>query len=122
MIQAAEDAVDAGVVMVFANGNAGPDTGTANSPAISPKVIAVGAVTKDATIVPGFITVTAPAPVPANLVGLPFGGAGFGPQMTTHGRARRSIVPGARASARRRRTRPSAARSRATRARSRPAR
>ena len=27
MIQAADDAVDAGVVMVFANGNAGPDTG-----------------------------------------------------------------------------------------------
>ena len=28
MIQAADDAVDAGVVMVFANGNAGPDTAT----------------------------------------------------------------------------------------------
>jgi subtilisin family serine protease len=83
MIQAAEDAVDAGVVMVFSNGNAGPATATAGSPAISPKVIAAGAVTKNATIVPGFITVTDPQPVPANLVGLAFGGAGFGPQVTT---------------------------------------
>jgi subtilisin family serine protease len=83
MIQAADDAVDAGVVMVFANGNAGPDTATAISPGIAPKVIAAGAVTKDEAIVPGFITVTAPAPVPANLTGLPFGGAGFGPQVTT---------------------------------------
>ena len=83
MVQAAEEAVDAGVVVVFANGNAGPDTATVGSAAISNKVISVGAVTKDTTIVPGFITVTAPAPVPANLVGMPFGGAGFGPQMTT---------------------------------------
>jgi len=82
MVKAAENAVDAGVVMVFANSNAGPDPATSGSPAISPKVIAVGAVTKDTTIVPGFITVTAPTPVPANLVGLPFGGAGFGPQVT----------------------------------------
>jgi subtilisin family serine protease len=83
MIQAADDAVDAGVVMVFANGNAGPDPDTVISPAISPKVIGVGAVTKDSAIVPGFITVTAPSPVPANLTGLPFGGALFGPQATT---------------------------------------
>src|SRR5439155_16183089 len=83
MIQAADNAVDAGVVMVFANGNAGPDTGTAISPAISPKVIGVGAVTKDAALVSGSISVTAPAPVPANLSGLPFGGAGFGPQVTS---------------------------------------
>src|SRR5262245_20504865 len=83
MVQAAEEAVDAGVTVVFSNGNAGPDTATVGSAAVSNKVISVGAVTKDTTIVPGFITVTAPAPVPANLVGLPFGGAGFGPQMTT---------------------------------------
>jgi subtilisin family serine protease len=83
MIQAADDAVDAGVVMVFANGNAGPDNGTAISPAISPKVIGVGAVTKNATIVPGDVSVTAPAPVPANLTGLAVGPAGFGPQVTT---------------------------------------
>jgi minor extracellular serine protease Vpr len=83
MIQAAEDAVDAGVVMVFANGNAGSNTGTANSPAISPKVIGVGAVTKNTIIVPGFISVTDPQPVPANLVNRPFAGAAFGPQVTT---------------------------------------
>jgi minor extracellular serine protease Vpr len=83
MIQAADNAVDAGVVMVFANGNAGPDTATAISPAISPKVIGVGAVTKDAALVSGSISVTAPAPVPANLTGLPFGGASFGPQATS---------------------------------------
>ena len=83
MIQAADNAVDAGVVMVFANGNAGPDTATAISPAISPKVIGVGAVTKDAALVSGSISVTAPPPVPANLTGLPFGGASFGPQATS---------------------------------------
>ena len=83
MIQAADNAVDAGVVMVFANGNAGPDTSTAISPAISPKVIGVGAVTKDAALVSGSISVTAPAPVPPNLTNLPFGGAGFGPQATS---------------------------------------
>jgi hypothetical protein len=83
MIQAADNAVDAGVVMVFANGNSGPDTSTAISPAISPKVIGVGAVTKDAALVSGSISVTAPTPVPANLTGLPFGGAGFGPQATS---------------------------------------
>ena len=83
MIQAADNAVDAGVVMVFANGNSGSSTSTAISPAISPKVIGVGAVTKDTTIVQGSISVTAPAPVPANLTGLPFGGAGFGPQVTS---------------------------------------
>jgi hypothetical protein len=66
MVQAAEHAVDAGVVAVFANGNAGPDQATAISPANSPKVIGVGAVTKDTTIVPGVVDVTAPAPVPSS--------------------------------------------------------
>ncbi|MFL6067443.1 MAG: S8 family serine peptidase [Gaiellaceae bacterium] len=83
MIQAADDAVDAGVVMVFANGNAGPDTATANSPAISPKVIGVGAVTKDSALFPGSISVTAPEPVPANLKNFQIGGAAFGPAATS---------------------------------------
>jgi subtilisin family serine protease len=83
MIQAADNAVDAGVVMVFANGNSGPHTSTAISPAISPKVIGVGAVTKNAALVSGFISVTAPTPVPANLTGLPFGDAAFGPHVTS---------------------------------------
>jgi subtilisin family serine protease len=82
MVQAAEAAVDAGVVMVFANGNAGPDEATSNAPANSPKVIGVGAVTKNATIVSGAIDVTAPAPVPAALVGQTVGTGNFGPQIT----------------------------------------
>jgi minor extracellular serine protease Vpr len=83
MVQAAEDAVDAGVTMVFSNSNAGPDTATTGAPANSPKVIGVGAVTKNATIVPGVVDVTAPAPVPAALTNLAVGPAGFGPQLTT---------------------------------------
>jgi subtilisin family serine protease len=83
MVQASEEAVDAGVVMVYSNSNAGPDTDTVGSPAISDKVISVGAVTKNTSIVPGFITVTAPTPVPANLQNMPFAGAAFGPQVTS---------------------------------------
>jgi subtilisin family serine protease len=82
MIQAAEAAVDAGVVMVFANGNEG-DRATAISPAISPKVIGVGAVTKNKSIVPGVVDVTAPAPVPDTLKQLAVGPALFGPTVTT---------------------------------------
>jgi len=82
MVQAAEAAVDAGVTMVFANGNAGPDEATAIAPANSPKVIGVGAVTKTATITPGDLDVTAPAPVPANLTGLAVGSAQFGPALS----------------------------------------
>jgi subtilisin family serine protease len=83
VVQAAEDAVDAGVTMVFANGNGGPDTATTGAPANSPKVIGVGAVTKNATIVPGVVNVTAPAPVPPALTNMGAGPAGFGPQLTT---------------------------------------
>jgi subtilisin family serine protease len=79
MVQAAESAVDAGVVMVFANGNAGPDTATTEAPANSPKVIGVGAVTKDATISSGVIDVTGPAPVPVTLTARDIGPAQFGP-------------------------------------------
>ena len=53
MVQAAEEAVDAGVVVVFSNGNAGPDTDTVGSAGDLDKVISVGAVTKNTTIVPG---------------------------------------------------------------------
>ncbi len=83
MVQAAEHAVDAGVVTVFANGNAGPDPATSILPASSPKVIGVGAVTKNSTIVAGTISVTDPEPVPANLQGLRFGSASFGPSPTS---------------------------------------
>ena len=83
MVQAAEAATDAGVVGVFAAGNAGQDPATVNSPSNSPKVISVGAVTKNSTIVPGAVDVTAPAPVPPALTGLPVGGAQFGPVATS---------------------------------------
>ena len=81
MVQAAEAATDAGVTMVFAQGNSGPDEATGNLPAASPKVIAVGAVTKTATITPGDLSVTGPAPVPANLTALGVGSAQFGPAL-----------------------------------------
>lgn len=97
MIQAAEEAVDAGVVAVFANGNAGPNTATVNSPAISPKVIGVGAVTKDSALFPGSVSVTAPEPVPANLKNFAIGGAAFGPSATSVvGPA--ALIPGERVS------------------------
>ena len=46
MVEAAEAAVDAGVVGVWAQGNSGPATATGNLPSASDKVISVGAVTK----------------------------------------------------------------------------
>ncbi|MGH8899720.1 MAG: S8 family serine peptidase [Egibacteraceae bacterium] len=82
MIKAAEAAVDAGTVVVFANGNAGPATATAGSPALSPKVISVGAVTKDTTIATGVIDVSAPPPVPAKLQAVDADAALFGPQVS----------------------------------------
>jgi subtilisin family serine protease len=84
MVQAAEAAVDAGVTMVFAQGNSGPAEATGNSPANSPDVIAVGASTKDVALVPGQIDVTAPTPVPADLTAMTVGPAGFGAQLTTN--------------------------------------
>jgi subtilisin family serine protease len=83
MVQAAEAAVDAGTVMVFANGNAGSATATAGSPALSPKVISVGAVTKDTTIATGVIDVTASTPVPAKLQHVDAEAALFGATITS---------------------------------------
>ncbi len=84
MVISAEHAVDAGVVAVFGNGNGGPDPATTVSPAVSPKVIGVGAVSKDTIIVAGTIDVTAPPPVPPSLVGLPVGSAQFGPAVAAN--------------------------------------
>ena len=81
MVQAAEAAVDAGVVGVYAQGNSGPHTATGNLPAASPKLISVGAVTKYQTLIESTVNVTAPAPVPANLQNLDTGPALFGPSM-----------------------------------------
>lgn len=79
MVEAAESAVDAGIVVVFANGNDGPEEATTSSPALSSKVIGVGAVTKEVTTVVGDIDVTGPAPVPPGLVDLAAAPARFGP-------------------------------------------
>lgn len=83
IIQAAEAAVDAGVVVVIANGNGGPENATTGSPAVSPKVISVGAVTKDRTVAAGTLSVTAPTPVPAKLRAIDAGAALFGPVVTS---------------------------------------
>jgi subtilisin family serine protease len=83
MVQAAEAATDAGVTMVFANGNAGPDTATANAPANSSKVIAVGAVTKNTTIATGFVDVTGPGTVSPDLTNFDVEPAEFGPAAPT---------------------------------------
>ena len=81
MVQAAESAVDAGVVGVWAQGNSGPATATGNLPSASDKVISVGAVTKYATLIQSSVNVTAPPPVPASLQNLDTGPAQFGPSM-----------------------------------------
>ncbi|MFN8498215.1 MAG: S8 family serine peptidase [Anaerolineae bacterium] len=75
--------VDAGITVVFSNGNSGPDPATAGQPAYLPKVIAVGATTKPQDIASGFVDVTGPQPVPANLTGKPYGSAEFGQPITT---------------------------------------
>ena len=49
MVEAAESAVDAGVVGAWAQGNSGSATATGNLPSAFDKVISVGAVTKYAT-------------------------------------------------------------------------
>jgi hypothetical protein len=81
MVEAAEAAVDAGVVGVWAQGNGGPATATGNLPSASDEVIAVGAVTKYATLIESTVNVTAPTPVPDALRNLDTGPALFGPSM-----------------------------------------
>lgn len=81
MVEAAEAAVRAGVVGVWAQGNGGPATATGNLPSASDKVISVGAVTKYATLIQSTVNVTAPPPVPASLQNLDTGPAQFGPSM-----------------------------------------
>ncbi|HEU6445809.1 MAG TPA: S8 family serine peptidase [Gaiellaceae bacterium] len=81
MVEAAEAAVRAGVVGVWAQGNGGPATATGNLPSASDNVISVGAVTKYATLIQSTVNVTAPAPVPTSLLNLDTGPAQFGPSM-----------------------------------------
>ncbi len=73
--QAAEAAMDAGVVMVFAAGNSGPGHSSIGAPAVSPRVISVGASTAPLTVTYplGVINVTSPTPVVSDVVGLQWG-------------------------------------------------
>jgi subtilisin family serine protease len=79
MVQAAEAAVDAGVVGVWAQGNSGPAQGTGNQPSSSDKVISVGAVSKYFAFIQATANVTGPAPVPPAAQNVDTGGAAFGP-------------------------------------------
>jgi subtilisin family serine protease len=76
---AAEAAVDAGVTVIFASGNDGPNPSTAGSPGFSDKLISVGATTTAKTISSGYADVTAPEGVPDALKQLRYGIAAFGP-------------------------------------------
>lgn len=77
MVVAAEAATDAGAVMVFAQGNSGPAPATGNAPSNSPKVIAVGASTKSATIATGDVSVAGGPPA---IQKIPVGPAPYGPR------------------------------------------
>ena len=83
MVQAAEAAVDAGVVGVWAQGNSGPSQGTGNLPSASNKVISVGAVSKYATIIFATVNATAPTPVPAGTANVDAALGQFGPALNT---------------------------------------
>jgi subtilisin family serine protease len=85
IVQAVEAAVDAGVVMVFAAANDGPYHGTISSPAVSPRVISVGASTAPLTFTfpAGTVDVTAPTPVISDVVGAHWlDSPGLGPPIT----------------------------------------
>jgi subtilisin family serine protease len=72
-VQAVERAVQAGVIVVAAAGNNGPDMNTISSPATAPSAIAVGAVTNDRTLAASVelqggtpqLAVTGSGPLPA---------------------------------------------------------
>jgi subtilisin family serine protease len=80
--QAAAAAVDAGVIVVFAGGNEGPDPSTAGSPAYSDRVISVGAASKPAAISAGFVDIVGPENIPEALTGNNYTIAGFGSLIT----------------------------------------
>ncbi len=78
---ALENAISAGVVVVMSAGNDGPGTHTIDSPGATPDVIAVGSVTNSRTFA-AQVHVTAPTPVPANLVNIAYL-PGDGPKVTS---------------------------------------
>ncbi|NJP06935.1 MAG: S8 family serine peptidase [Chloroflexaceae bacterium] len=82
IVIAAEGALAAGVTVVFATGNEGPDRGTAGSPGYSDDFIAVGAVSTAQTLAAGFVDVVSPEGTPEELQVQPFAPADFGAQLT----------------------------------------
>jgi len=69
----------AGVFVSMSAGNAGPGKGTGDHP--SPEYMNVAASTKAEQYAAGRLSVVSPPPVPENMVGLPYGVAGFGPPL-----------------------------------------
>ncbi|MHB0859098.1 MAG: S8 family serine peptidase, partial [Anaerolineae bacterium] len=81
---ALQAAMNAGVVVVAPAGNAGPAPGSASRmPGGMERVITVGSVSKDRTVVWDVVDVTAPEPVNPLLMSLSFGRALFGPAIET---------------------------------------
>lgn len=78
-VQAVERASKAGVIMVVAAGNSGPDLNTISSPASAPSAIAVGATTSDRTFassvsvagLPAFIAISGDGVTPSAPVSAP---------------------------------------------------
>lgn len=67
---------NAGVFVSMSAGNAGPGKGTGDHP--SPEYINVAATTTDGTLASGRLNVTAPEPVPAELLSISYASASFG--------------------------------------------
>jgi minor extracellular serine protease Vpr len=73
-VQAVERAVQAGVIVVIAAGNSGPDLNTMSSPGTAPSAITVGATTNDRTFaasvtvtgLPAFVAIPGDGPAPTS--------------------------------------------------------
>ena len=74
--QALINVANAGTFVSMSAGNAGPNNGTTDHP--SDEYIDVAASSTDATLASGRVSVTAPTPVPANLMDMSYGTAEFG--------------------------------------------
>lgn len=80
--EALEAAMDAGCVVVAPVGNEGPGQGSASRiPGGMERAITVGGLGKDRILARDFVDVTAPSPVPQELVQNPFARALFGPSI-----------------------------------------
>ncbi|MFN8534396.1 MAG: S8 family serine peptidase [Dehalococcoidia bacterium] len=83
MVQAAEAAVRAGVVVVNAAGNSGPGVATTNNPSNGRGVISVGAVTTSSEIVRQVLEVTGPGEPPLDLRKIRYSRGSFGTRLTS---------------------------------------